>query len=162
MQGTNLPHGETTGAIIEGFHETHNELGSGFHEKVSRNALAIVLRSKGLRVAIEVPLEVRFRGQVIGKFFTDMVVNETVLVEIKGATRIEPYAEAQLLNYLKAAGGGVGLLLNFGRTPQHKRMVMGDPLNSLPYVRKGTTGIPEQGVEPSLVIEIREKLPEGL
>jgi GxxExxY protein len=144
MTGTNLPHGETTGAIIQGFHETHEELGSGFSEKVSRNALAIVLRSKGLRVGIEVPLEVRFRGQVIGEFFADMVVNETVLVEIKGTARIEPYAEAQLLNYLKAAGGGVGLLLNFGRTPQHKRLVMGDPLNSLPSLRKAIHGTGER------------------
>lgn len=135
MQGTNLPHGETTGAIIEAFHETHQELGSGFSEKVSRNALAIVLRSKGLKVGIEVPLNVWFRGQVIGEFSADMVVNDVVLVEIKGMTRIEPYAEAQLLNYLKAAGGGVGLILNFGRTPQHKRLVMGDPLNSLPALR---------------------------
>ncbi|HEY0872710.1 MAG TPA: GxxExxY protein [Vicinamibacterales bacterium] len=140
MHGTNLPHGETTGAIIQAFHETYEELGSGFSEKVSRNALAIVLRSKGLKVGIEVPLQVSFRGQIIGEFSADMVVNETVLVEIKGTTGIEPYAEAQLLNYLKAAGGGVGLILNFGRAPKHKRLVMGDPLNSLPSLRNAIRG----------------------
>jgi GxxExxY protein len=149
MNPTNLPHGETTGAIIQAFHETHEELGSGFSEKVSRNALAIVLRSKGLRVGIEVPLEVRFRGHLIGEFSADMVVNEVVLVEIKGGARIEPYAEAQLLNYLKAAGGGVGLVLNFGRTPQHKRLVMGDPLNSLPSLRKAIQGTAGQHQTPA-------------
>lgn len=146
MHDIKLPHGETTGAIIQGFHETYEELGSGFSEKVSRNALAIVLRSKGLKVVTELPLQVSFRGQIIGEFSADMVVNETVLVEIKGTTRIEPYAEAQLLNYLKAAGGGVGLILNFGRTPQHKRLVMGDPFNSLPSLRNPPPG-PHEGQE---------------
>ena len=135
MDGSNLPHGDLTGLTIKGFLETYYELGSGFAEKVSREALAIVLLEKGLHVDVEVQLDVRFRGQVIGKFFADLVVNEAVLVEVKGTTRIEPYAEAQLLNYLKAAGGGVGLLVNFGRNPEYRRRVMGDPLNSLPALR---------------------------
>jgi GxxExxY protein len=59
-----------------------------------------------------------------------------VIVEVKATATIEGYAEAQLLNYLKAAGGGVGLLLNFGRKPEFRRRVMGDPLNSLPMMRK--------------------------
>jgi hypothetical protein len=65
-----------------------------------------------------------------------MVVNETVLIEIKANQSLEGYAQAQLLNYLKAAGGGVGLLLNFGRRPEYKRMVVGNPLNSLPVLRQ--------------------------
>ena len=69
-----------------------------------------------------------------------MVVNNTILVEIKAGQRLEAYAQAQLLNYLKAAGGGVGLLLNFGRHPEHKRMVMGNPFNSLPLLRTSNTG----------------------
>jgi GxxExxY protein len=59
-----------------------------------------------------------------------------VIVEVKATATIEGYAEAQLLNYLKAAGGGVGLLLNVGRKPEFRRRVMGDPLNSLPMMRK--------------------------
>ena len=103
---------------------------------MSQTAFAIVLLQKGLQVDIECPLDVRFRGQVIGQFAADLVVNETVLVEVKGTTTIEPYAEAQLLNYLKAAGGGVGLIVNFGRKPEYKRRVMGDnPLDSLPNLR---------------------------
>lgn len=130
-----LEHAELTGRIIEGFHETFHELGSGFSERVSQAALAIVLTDAGLDVRVEVPLSVMFRGRIIGDFHADMVVNDTVLVEIKVAQTLEGYPQAQLLNYLKAAGGGVGLLVNFGRHPAHKRMVMGDPANSLPLLR---------------------------
>lgn len=74
----------------------------------------------------EAPLHVYFRGHLIGQFRADLVVDSCVLVEIKAATALEPYAEAQLLNYLKAAGGGVGLLVNFGRSVAFKRRVVGD------------------------------------
>ena len=133
----NFPHRELTGRIIGAFQETHRELGSGFSEKVCRNALAIVIADKGLRADMEVPLTVRFRGRLIGRFFADIVVNDTILIEVKAASTLEPYAQAQLLNYLKAAGGGVGLVVNFGRSAQHKRMIMGDGVNSLPGLRRG-------------------------
>jgi GxxExxY protein len=62
-----------------------------------------------------------------------------VLVEVKVAAAIESYAEAQVLNYLKAAGGGVGMLLNFGRQAAFKRLVMGDAVNSLPFLDRQKT-----------------------
>jgi GxxExxY protein len=129
-------HGEITGAVIEGFVQTYEELGSGFAERVCVKALAIVLRERGLRVWTNAPIAVLFHKQRIGRFYADMVVNETVLLEIKSSQPLDGYAQAQLLNYLKAAGGGVGLLLNFGRRPEHKRMVMGDPFDSLPLLRR--------------------------
>ena len=135
MLDTRFAHRDLTGRIIAGFQETHHELGSGFSERVCLNALAIVLTDTGLSICLQVPLTVRFRGKVIGSFLADMVVNNTVLVEVKAAQEIEAYAQSQLLNYLKASGGGVGLLLNFGRHPQHKRMVMGNPLESLPLLQ---------------------------
>ena len=106
-----------------------------------RRALVIVLRAAGLEVAEEVPLPVHFRGTLIGTFRADLIVNGVVLVEVKAAAAIESYAEAQTLNYLKAAGGGVGLVLNFGRQPTFKRFVMGDAGNSLPLLnqRLGTS-----------------------
>ena len=134
-----FPHGDLTGKILEGFHITYNELGSGFSEAVSQAALSIVLRDMGLKVEIEVPIHVQFRGQIIGQFFADMVVNDTVLVEIKAGVTLEGWPEAQTLNYLKASGGGVGLLLNFGRRREHKRFVVGDnPSNSLPLLRQAS------------------------
>jgi GxxExxY protein len=128
-------HGDLTRRIIEGFLQTHRELGSGFSERLCRDALAIVLTENGLRVWTNVPIDVLFHGKIIGNFFADMVVEDTVLIEIKAGQSLEGYAQAQLLNYLKGVGGGVGLLLNFGRRPEHRRMVMGDPFNSLPTLR---------------------------
>jgi GxxExxY protein len=132
--GVALAHGDVTGRIIAGFFEVYNELGHGFSEVVYRRALAIVLRAAGLDVAEEVSLHVHFRGPVIGTFRADLIVNGVVLVEVKVAATIDSYAEAQVLNYLKAAGGGIGMLLNFGRQAAFKRLVMGDTVNSLPFL----------------------------
>jgi GxxExxY protein len=79
---------------------------------------------------------VQFRGFIIGTFHADIVVANVVLVEVKAANAIENYAQAQILNYLKAAGGGVGLLMNFGKEAAFKRFAMGDPTNSLPNLRE--------------------------
>jgi GxxExxY protein len=92
--------------------------------------------SIGLDVTEERMISVMFRGSIIGIFYADMVVAGVILVEIKASGTIEKYAEAQILNYLKAAGRGIGLLLNFGREPSYKRFAMGDdPINSLPSLR---------------------------
>jgi len=131
---TEFPHAELTDSIIKCFYETYGELGHGFSEQVLCRGLAIVLRQAGLDVLEEVQMHAWFRGHCIGTFRVDLIVNRTILIEVKGTAEIQPYAEAQLLNYLKAAGGGVGLLLNFGRRPQVRRMVMGDPANSLPLL----------------------------
>ena len=130
--GTGLAHADLTARIIDGFFTAFGELGHGFSEAVLRKGFAIVLSEAGLDVMEEYPLNVQFRGRCIGKFYADIIVNRTVLVEVKGSREIEPFAQAQLLNYLKVAGGGVGLLMNFGRKPEFKRLVVGDPVRSLP------------------------------
>jgi len=127
-----LAHAHVTGAILRAFFDVYRELGYGFSEVVYRRALGIVIRGSGLDAVAEVPLDVYFREASIGRFYADLIVNSVVLVEVKAAATIESYAEAQLLNYLKAAGGGVGMLLNFGRQPTFKRLVLGDPAGSLP------------------------------
>jgi GxxExxY protein len=129
-----FPHGSITGRIIAGLFEVFRELGYGFSEVVYRRALAIALRAAGLNVRELAPLQVWFRGAVIGTFEADLVVENTVIVEVKAAAAIDAYAEAQVLNYLKCAGGGVGMVVNFGRRPDFKRMVMGDAANSLPLL----------------------------
>jgi len=130
-----LAHSELTGRILDCFYETYADLGHGFSEAVLGRALTITLEDAGMQVARSVPLQVHFRGHAIGLFFADIIVDRTVLVEVKATATIENYAIAQTLNYLKVAGGGVGLLLNFGRKPESKRLVMGDPFNSLPALR---------------------------
>ena len=82
------------------------------------------------------PLSVAFRGHTIGSFEPDLIVERLVIVEVKATSRIEDWAKAQMLNYLKCAGGGVGLLVNFGQRPECKRFVMGEPGNSLPMLSK--------------------------
>ncbi|HXG57209.1 MAG TPA: GxxExxY protein [Vicinamibacterales bacterium] len=135
---TPLPHAALTEQIIAGFHDTVHELGCGFSERVCQRALQIVLRDKGLLAESDFPMEVLFRGRSIGTFQVDLVVERLVIVEVKATTRIEDYAKAQILNYLKCAGGGVGLLVNFGQRPECRRFVMGDPNNSLPRLAKPT------------------------
>ena len=130
-----LEHSELTGRILECFYDAYGELGHGFSEAVLRRALALVLEQAGMEVSREAPLEVIFRGRSIGTFYADLIVDRTVLVEIKASATIEGYAVAQTLNYLKVAGGGVGLLLNFGHKPEFKRLVMGEPSNSLPLLK---------------------------
>jgi GxxExxY protein len=124
--------------VIGAFYAVNRELGYGFSENVYRRATAVVLRQDGLETIEERLITVTFREKLIGTFYADIVVAGVVLVEVKAAATIENYAQAQILNYLKAAGGGVGLLLNFGRQASFKRFVMGDPANSLPALRAST------------------------
>jgi GxxExxY protein len=121
-----LVHGELTERIIGCFYRVYDELGSGFSEQVLRRAMMIVLVEAGLRAEEEVRLQGHFHGAIIGTFFADIIVEGIVLVEIKARPELDSRAIGQLLNYLKAAGGGVGLLVNFGPKPQFSRKIVGD------------------------------------
>jgi GxxExxY protein len=114
-------HGELTEQIIGAFYDVYNSLGYGFLEKVYENALAIELGGRGLVVAQQAPIVVRYRGKVIGEHFADLIVQDIVIVELKAARALTPEHEAQLLNYLKATEYEVGLLLNFGPKATFKR-----------------------------------------
>jgi GxxExxY protein len=97
-----------------------------------------VLRERGLFVLEEAPILVYFHGLRVDNFRADLVVEGKVLIEVKANRQLEPRDEAQTLNYLKSAGGGVGLLVNFGPQVIHKRLVMGDPHANLPNLEKAT------------------------
>ncbi len=107
-------HKDVTARIIGAFYAVYNVLGYGFLERVYENALAIELRKLGLRVAQQSPIRVYYDGHVVGEYCADLVVEDTVLVELKAARELVEDFEAQLLNYLKATPYEVGLLLNFG------------------------------------------------
>jgi GxxExxY protein len=120
--GNDLKHHEITRSVIGSFYQVYKELGQGFLEAVYVEALSLALRAEGLSVCREMPIKVYFRGHVIGRFRADVVVNGKVLIEVKALPRLEPMHGAQILNYLRASALEVGLLLNFGRRPQFRRL----------------------------------------
>ena len=101
-----------------------NALGPGFLEKVYENALAHELRSAGLAVEQQKALKVYYRDIVVGEYMADLLVEGLVVVELKAVRAFDDIHLAQCLNYLKATGLKVGLLINFGtRKVQIKRVV---------------------------------------
>jgi GxxExxY protein len=105
---------ELTGKILEACFEVSNELGIGYLESVYEKALLVALRQKELKAEPQVPLKVKFRGEVVGNFFIDILVESKVLIELKVAGNLIKEHFAQVINYLKATGIEVGLLVNFG------------------------------------------------
>jgi GxxExxY protein len=118
------PHERLTHEIIGATYEVHRELGGGFLEKVYENALAVELRRRDLHVRAQDAVAVRYKGVVVGEYLCDLLVNETVLCEIKALEALNAAHSAQLLNYLRATGTRLGLLLNFGpRRVEVKRVI---------------------------------------
>ena len=116
-------HAEITEKILKAAFEVSKELGSGFLESVYKNAMVIALRAKGLKVETERPISVMFRGQQGGQFYADLFVEDKVIVELKAVSALAPEHSAQTINYLKATGIEVGLLINFGRPKiEYKRL----------------------------------------
>ncbi len=107
-------HSDITQKIIGAYYSVYNNLGTGFLEKCYEEALKIELHAMGLSVETQVPITVYYKGQVIGEYRADMIVEKTVLVELKAIKDIHESHFAQLVNYLRATEIEVGLLLNFG------------------------------------------------
>ncbi len=130
-------HSELSDKIIKVFYEIHNELGYGFSEKIYQKAFGIALRQIGLKVDEQVPIKVYFRGQEVGEYFADMIVNDLILLELKAVAHITEEHEAQLLNYLKSTEMEVGYLMNFGKSAEFKRKVLdNDRKGSLKWTKK--------------------------
>lgn len=103
-----------TEGILGACSEVMNELGAGFVESVYEKALLIALREKGLSATSQVSLPVHFRNQVVGDFYADVLVENKVIVGLKAVKKLGPEHLAQVINYLKATGLEIGLLVNFG------------------------------------------------
>ena len=119
----NFKHTALTNKIIKCFYTVYNHLGFGFLEKVYEKALLIELRKEGLSASRQTQLKVFYNQIEVGYYFADIVVENEVIIEVKAAEGLIEIHEAQLTNYLKATNIEVGLLLNFGKTPQFKRKV---------------------------------------
>ena len=105
------------------FHEVYNELGHGFLESVYQRSLAIALQAAGLEARAQVRIPVWFRGQRVGQFEGDLLVNSSILLELKVAQCLNFSHQAQLMNYLRATNIEIGLLLNFGVKPEFRMLV---------------------------------------
>jgi len=117
-----VKHEKLTASILGACFEVANELGHGFLESVYHQALLVALTERGLKLASQVPLQVHFRGEVVGNFVADIVVEHAVIVEVKAVKALTREHQAQLINYLNATRIEVGLLVNFGTSRlEHKR-----------------------------------------
>jgi GxxExxY protein len=114
---------EITDKIISSFYKVYNTLGYGFLEKVYENSLVIELKRAGLKVSQQQNIKVYYEDYVVGDYFADLIVSDQVIIEIKAAEGFREENRAQLINYLKATDKEVGLLLNFGKTPEFKRVI---------------------------------------
>ena len=105
---------DLSGQIIGLAMKVHSALGPGFLESVYQNALIWELRKGGLRSEAQKPISVKYDGQIVGAFAADLLVNDSVIVEVKAIQALAKPHELQLVNYLTATGLNEGLLLNFG------------------------------------------------
>jgi len=122
-QSEDRKHSELSGAILACAMEVSNELGVGFLESVYHEALLLALTDAGLFVETQKPIVVLYRNRIVGKFYADLVVEGKILLELKSAKALAPEHYAQVINYLKASGIEVGLLLNFGNRRLEYRRV---------------------------------------
>ena len=124
-------HQDITDKILGSFFRIYRVRGYGFLENLYSNSLAVDLGTKGIDVKREVPIEVHWLGVLVGTYRMDLLVEGKVLVEVKTVERLSDAHSRQLLNYLKATGIEVGLLLNFGPDPQFVRMINSKTNNAL-------------------------------
>ena len=119
---------EITYAINGAIFEVNRLLGPGFLEKVYENALLIELKRRGLKAESQVPITVFYKEIAVGEYVADILVEDKVIIELKTVEKLDKVHEAQLLNYLKATGIRVGLLVNFKHPrAEIKRMVLNLP-----------------------------------
>ena len=100
--------------IRDAAYEVRLHLAPGFLESVYRNALILELRQRGLEAETEISIPVVYKNHIVGDFRADILVNKSVIIELKAIREINPIHEAQLVNYLVATGIDYGYLINYG------------------------------------------------
>ena len=124
----NFPHQELTKSIIGIYYNVYNELGFGFLEKVYHKALLIELKNNGYKIDSEKKVNVYYKNEIVGEYIPDIIINDSVIVELKCVEYLTDIHENQLLNYLKATDCEVGLILNFAKDPQFIRKIFTNDL----------------------------------
>lgn len=123
-----FPHQELTKNIIGIYYDVYNELGYGFLEKVYHKSMLIELNKRGYEVESEKKINVFYKNEIVGEYVPDIIVNDSVIIELKCVEYLIETHENQLLNYLKATKCEVGLILNFGKDPQFIRKIFTNDL----------------------------------
>jgi GxxExxY protein len=118
-----LLHKELSNNIINCFYTVYNALGFGFLEKVYENSMMIELAKKGLSAKKQQPIKVFYENYNVGDYFADIIIEDSIIIELKAAEIIVEEHELQLINYLKATDIEIGLLLNFGKKPEFRRKI---------------------------------------
>ena len=109
--------------IIKAFYCVYNTLGYGFLEKIYENSMIIELNKKGLKTIQQGKITVLYDNKEVGSYFIDIIVNRKIILELKAVESIREEHEIQLLNYLKATKFEIGLLFNFGKKPEFRRLI---------------------------------------
>jgi len=121
----NIIYKELSYKIIELSLEVHNELGCGFLEKVYENAMMLLLNREKIPASQQAPANVYFQEKIVGQYFADILVDNKLILELKTVDVIANIHIAQTLNYLRATGIKLGLILNFGKPKfEYKRLVL--------------------------------------
>ena len=116
-------HQDLTEQIIKCFYDVYNELGYGFLEKVYERSMMIELAQHGLSCRSQCPIEVLYKTEFVGEYFSDIIVENCIIIEVKAAETLVEAHELQLINHLKATSIEIGLLLNFGKKPGIRRKI---------------------------------------
>ena len=109
--------------ILKAFYLVYNTLGYGFLERVYQNALYFELIEQGFKYEVQKQINVFYKNHKVGEYYADMVINNSIILELKAADALRPEHEFQLINYLKATDIEIGYLLNFGKHPEFKRKI---------------------------------------
>jgi GxxExxY protein len=119
-----LLHGDLTHKVIGFGMQVHRTLGRGFLEKVYENSMMVLFKREGITARQQWPVQVWFEGVVVGDYFPDILVDNRLILELKTVDRITGVHKAQTLNYLKATGMDLALILNFGAASfEHHRLI---------------------------------------
>lgn len=116
-------HKELTESVIKVFYKVYRKMGYGFVESVYQNAMFFALQDAGFSVEVQKDIEVFYEKHKVGYFRADIVVNDLLILELKAVSDLNEAHIRQLSNYLKATNMEVGLLLNFGESPQVRRWI---------------------------------------
>ncbi len=118
--------------ILKTFYDVYNELGYGFLEKVYQNAMYLELKSRGFYVEAQKQIKVFYKNIEVGEYYADLIVDDTIILELKACETLLNEHEIQLINYLRGTDKEVGLLLNFGKKPEFRRKIYSNERKNLP------------------------------